>query len=254
MFSEGNDYDRGVNTFNPDGRLFQVEYAIEAIKLGSTVIAIQTSEGIAFGAEKRVGQKCLVASSIKKVVEISKVHVGAVSGLTADGDILIDKGRVEAQNYRFTYDEDMRTESLARRLCDFSMDFGSEGAPMSRPLGVAMLLGGLDRVDGGKKLVPRLFHLDPSGTLVSYRAKAIGAGAETAMSELSDEYNTSMSIKEAQNLIVRILKNVMEEKVTQKNVDLWTIEIVQDMESKVSPSIRKVMGDDLQIVLDSIDA
>ena len=46
MFLTRSEYDRGVNTFSPEGRLFQVEYAIEAIKLGSTAIGIQTSEGI----------------------------------------------------------------------------------------------------------------------------------------------------------------------------------------------------------------
>ncbi len=46
MFQTRSEYDRGVNTFSPEGRLFQVEYAIEAIKLGSTAIAIRTSEGV----------------------------------------------------------------------------------------------------------------------------------------------------------------------------------------------------------------
>merc|ERR1719367_534435 len=143
--ASGNDYDRGVNTFNPAGRLFQIEYAVQAIKLGSTVVGIQTSEGVVIGAEKRITQKCLIASSIKKIVELSNVQIAGLSGLTADGNILVDKGRVEAQYYKFTYNENIKTESLVRRMCDFSMDFGSEGAPMSRPLGVAMLVAGLDK-------------------------------------------------------------------------------------------------------------
>lgn len=44
MFMTRSEYDRGVNTFSPEGRLFQVEYAIEAIKLGSTAIGICTND------------------------------------------------------------------------------------------------------------------------------------------------------------------------------------------------------------------
>jgi 20S proteasome subunit alpha 5 len=46
MFMTRSEYDRGVNTFSPEGRLFQVEYAIEAIKFGTTAIGIMTPEGI----------------------------------------------------------------------------------------------------------------------------------------------------------------------------------------------------------------
>jgi len=54
MFQTRSEYDRGVNTFSPEGRLFQVEYAIEAIKLGSTALAISTKHGIVLAVEKRI--------------------------------------------------------------------------------------------------------------------------------------------------------------------------------------------------------
>merc|ERR1712224_279905 len=142
----GNDYDRGINTFNPEGRLFQVEYAVQAIKLGSTVIGIQTEQAIILGAEKKIKQKNLVESSVKKIVEISRVHLAGLSGLTADGTILVKEARIEAQNHHFSYNENIPTQSLVRRMCDFSMNFGSDESFMSRPLGVSMLIGGLDHL------------------------------------------------------------------------------------------------------------
>merc|ERR1719343_653540 len=90
------------------------------------------------------------------------------------------------------------------------MDFGAEGAPMSRPLGVSMLVAGMDKGRKGE-LIPKLYHLDPSGTYIEYRAKAIGAGEETAMDALTDKYNTSMTLAEAMTNCVEILKAVMEE-------------------------------------------
>lgn len=69
------EYDRGVNMFSPEGRIFQVEYAIEAIKLGSTAIGIKTSEGIVLAVEKRITSPLIEPSSIEKIFEVD-THVG----------------------------------------------------------------------------------------------------------------------------------------------------------------------------------
>lgn len=91
MFLTRSEYDRGVNTFSPEGRLFQVEYAIEAIKLGSTAIGISTSEGVVLAVEKRITSPLMVPSTIEKIVEVDK-HIGcAFSGLMADARTLIDR-------------------------------------------------------------------------------------------------------------------------------------------------------------------
>lgn len=91
MFLTRSEYDRGVNTFSPEGRLFQVEYAIEAIKLGSTAIGICTSEGVILAVEKRITSPLMESTTIEKIVEVDK-HIGcAVSGLMADSRTMIDR-------------------------------------------------------------------------------------------------------------------------------------------------------------------
>ncbi|KAL4446349.1 hypothetical protein ABPG77_003156 [Micractinium sp. CCAP 211/92] len=218
MFLTRSEYDRGVNTFSPEGRLFQVEYAIEAIKLGSTAIAVRTDEGVVMAVEKRVTSPLLEPSSIEKVAEIDE-HIGvAMSGLTADARTLIDHGRVETQQHRFTYNEPMPLESVTQSLCDLALRFGEdeEGeVGMSRPFGVALLVAGWD-AEGG----PVLFHTDPSGTYVQYEAKAIGSGSEGAQTALQESYRKDMTLKEAEVLALSTLKQVMEEKVTATNVDI----------------------------------
>lgn len=147
MFLTRSEYDRGVNTFSPEGRLFQVEYAIEAIKLGSTAIGIQTSEGVCLAVEKRITSPLMEPSSIEKIVEID-AHIGcAMSGLIADAKTLIDKARVETQNHWFTYNETMTVESVTQAVSNLALQFGEEDADpgaMSRPFGVALLFGGVD--------------------------------------------------------------------------------------------------------------
>lgn len=127
MFATKGEYDSGVNTFSPEGRLFQVEYAIEAIKLGSTAIGICTKEGIILAVEKRLESKLLEASSIHKIVEIDR-HIGcAQSGLTADATTLVERARVEATQHTFTYDEPMPVRSLTQAICDMALSFGEGG-------------------------------------------------------------------------------------------------------------------------------
>merc|ERR1712012_456685 len=181
MFLTRSEYDRSVNTFSPEGGLFQVEYAIEAIKLGSTAIGLQTSEGVVLAVEKRVTSPLIEASSIEKIMEVDKHIACAMSGLIADSKTLIDKARVEAQNHWFTYNETMNIESVTQAVSNLALQFGDDDAEkgaMSRPFGVALLFAGVDEKG------PRLFHMDPSGTYIKYDAKAIGSGSEGAQQAL----------------------------------------------------------------------
>jgi len=220
MFLTRSEYDRGVNTFSPEGRLFQVEYAIEAIKLGSTAIGIQTVEGVVLAVEKRVTSTLIVPSSIEKIMEID-THIGcAMSGLIADSRTLIDKARIEAQNHWFTYNERMRVESVTQAVSNMALQFGDDDADpgaMSRPFGVALLFAGCD--DDG----PQLFHMDPSGTFLQYDAKAIGSGSEGAQQSLQEVYHKSMKLDEACLESLKILKQVMEEKLTSTNIEMATV-------------------------------
>lgn len=223
MFLTRSEYDRGVNTFSPEGRLFQVEYAIEAIKLGSTAIGIKTSQGVVLAVERRLTSTLMEPSSLEKVVEIDAHIACAMSGLTADARTMIDRARVEAQNYWFTYNEPMPTESVTQAVCNLAMSFGETDSDttMSRPFGVSLLVAGIDRVGG--KAVPKLFHTDPSGTYIEYEAKAIGSGSEGAQSALQEDYHSSLTLEEAAKLSLTILKQVMEEKLGSSNVEIATV-------------------------------
>jgi len=221
MFS-GNRLDYGVNTFSQEGRLFQIEYALEAIKLGSTALGIQTKDGVLLAVEKRVESKLMVPSSNNKIMEIDS-HLGAVySGLQADGRTLIDYARVQSQSYWFTYDEAMPVQSVTSSVADHMMSFAgtddddedSRKKRMSRPFGVAFIVAGVD-----DNQEPSLFVIDPSGTTIRYLAVAVGAGGESAMSVLQDRYAKSMTLREAEDLAAEILKQVMEQKIASENCE-----------------------------------
>jgi 20S proteasome subunit alpha 5 len=115
----------------------------------------------------------------------------------------------------------MGVEALTQSICDLALGFG-EGAKkgekkMSRPFGVALLLAGHD--DRG----PQLFFSDPSGTYLEYRAKAIGAGSEGAQATLQDRYRDDLTLQGAEDLACEILKQVMEEKLGNQNVEVASV-------------------------------
>ncbi|KAI7258759.1 Proteasome subunit alpha, partial [Hortaea werneckii] len=217
------EYDRGINTFSPEGRLFQVEYSLEAIKLGSTAIGVTTAEGTVLGVEKRITSSLLETSSVEKVVEIDK-HIGcAMSGLQADARSMIEHARVTSQSHAFNYAEPIKVESCTQAICDLALRFGEsasgeeEESIMSRPFGVALLIAGYDE-DG-----PSLYHAEPSGTFYRYDAKAIGSGSEGAQAELQASYHKSLTLAEAEELVLKTLKQVMEEKLDANNVQVASV-------------------------------
>eukprot|EP01126_Amoeba_proteus_P028561 TRINITY_DN2816_c0_g1_i4.p1 TRINITY_DN2816_c0_g1~~TRINITY_DN2816_c0_g1_i4.p1 ORF type:complete len:173 (+),score=38.17 TRINITY_DN2816_c0_g1_i4:293-811(+) len=145
-----------------------------------------------------------------------------MSGLTADARTLIDHARVDAQNYRFTYDEPISVQSLTQSICDLALRFGEDRDDedsMSRPFGVALLMGGVDETG------PILFHMDPSGTFLEYKAMAIGAGSEGAQQHLEKEFYDSLSLVEAKILALQVLKQVMEEKLESHNIEIGVVSV-----------------------------
>lgn len=222
MFLTRTEYDRGVNTFSPEGRLFQVEYAIEATKLGSTGIGIKTSEGVVMAVEKRVNSTLIIPSSIEKIFEVDKHIACAVSGLVADARTLIERARTEAAHHWFVYNEKMTIEDVTKAVSNLALAFGDddmESGAMSRPFGVALLFAGVDERG------PQLYHMDPSGTYIRYEAKAIGSGSEGAQQALQEIYHKNMTLHEGCKHALSILKQVMEEKLDSTNVEMATVSI-----------------------------
>ena len=170
---EKNEHDRNVNTFSNQGRLFQVEYAMKAVEQGYTTLGIQLKDAIILGAKKKIASKLQVPSSIENIMKINENTICTYSGLRSDVRALIETARVEAANHWFIFNEEMPVEAISLAVCDVALSFAekkkkqkqkNEKRVVSRPYGVAMLIGGIDS-DGE----PKLFKNDPSGIYVRYR-------------------------------------------------------------------------------------
>lgn len=210
-------YDRAITMFSPDGRLYQVEYAREAVKRGTTAIGIKCRTGVVLLVDKRVSSRLLEPSSIEKIFKIDE-HVGvASSGLVGDARALVERARVEAQSNRITYGEPIDIETLAKKLCDHMQTYTLFGG--ARPYGTALLIAGVDVSANGTPRY-RLFETDPSGTLLEYLATGIGIGRQSVMKLFESEYTEGMSAEEAVILGLKALHTATEGKLDMETVEI----------------------------------
>jgi len=201
VFAAPGAYDRAITVFSPDGRLFQVEYAMELVNRGATILGIRCSEGTILGAEENV-EPLEEAEYSWKIFKVDE-HIGAaIVGLSSDARILIDQARVYAQSNKLTYDEPIDVEVVTKRISDIKQLYTQHAGV--RPFGVSIIFGGVDKTGG------RVFYTHPSGTYRGYRATAVGAGRETVLSILKEEYREEMGLEEATKLAVKCLVKALE--------------------------------------------
>jgi len=211
----GAGYDRAITVFSPDGKLYQVQYAQEAVKRGLTALGIKIKDGVILAAEKRVRSRLVEKTSIEKIFQIDE-HIGAAaSGLIADARVLIDHSRIEAQINRLRYDEPISIQTLAKRIGDIQQMYTQHGGV--RPFGARLLIAGVDS-DG-----PHLFETDPSGVVAAYKSQAIGGGAQTVVKFLEHKYDENMPFDEAIKLAIDALKNVMEGEIVGEKMEMAII-------------------------------
>ena len=208
-------YDRAITVFSPDGRLFQVEYAREAVKRGTTALGIVYKEGVLLAVDKNITSKLLKGESVEKIFQIDE-HIGvATSGLVADARRLVDHARIIAQEERLTYGKPIDVQILTQEICDLKQAYTQFGG--ARPFGASLLIVGVD--DEGA----RLFETDPSGAFNELYATAIGGGKTEAESFLEKEYKEGLSFDEAVMLALKTLKKVGDKKISKETVDIYYI-------------------------------
>jgi proteasome alpha subunit len=201
VFAAPGAYDRAITVFSPDGRLFQVEYAMELVNRGATILGIKCFEGVVLGAEETV-EPLEETGSSWKIFKIDE-HIGAaIVGLSSDARVLIDQARIYAQSNRLTYDEPIDVEVVTKRICDIQQLYTQHAGV--RPFGVSLIFGGVDKTGN------RVFITHPSGTYKGHKATAVGAGRETVMNILKEEYREDMSLEDAVKLAVKCLVKTLE--------------------------------------------
>ena len=186
-------YDRAITVFSPDGRLYQVEYAIETVKRGTIALGIKTKYGIIFAADERP-RKLQVVDEPQKLFKIDQ-HIGiAAAGYIPDARSQVDDARFFSQSSKIVYDESVSVETVTKHIADQCQQYTQYAG--ARPIGVSLIIGGID--ENGNSL----FLTDPSGTYIPYNAVAIGADSDRVTEFLKKHYKPEMTLEESKMLAI----------------------------------------------------
>jgi len=237
-------YDRAITVFSPDGHLFQVEYAMEAVRRGSSAVGIRGKDCVVLAVERRALAKLQEPRTIRKIVPIDAHAVLAFAGLTADARVLINKARVEAQSHRLTCEDAPTIEYLARYIARTQQKYTQRGGV--RPFGIDTLLAGFTEPAEGESVgKPVLYQTDPAGTYSSWKAQVIGGRNVKSLREfLEKNYEDSMDEESCIKLAVQVLLEVVDSGA--KNMEICVVR---------SDNVKNIIPEaDVDVVVKSIEA
>ncbi len=225
MASRG--YDMTPTMYSPDGRIYQVEYAIETVKRGTLAIGIKCKDGVIIAVEENP-RALQVADITQKIFQVDQ-HIGvAAAGYIPDARVQVDNARFFSQSTKLTYDEPVEVETVAKHLADQCHQFTQYSGV--RPYGVALIIAGVDQKGGS------IYVTDPSGTYVSYAAVAIGASSEEVTDFFEKNYKTEISLEEGAVLATAAINLKSEKKDGVKHVKMSWIKLDKKILEKIPES------------------
>ncbi|WP_433624491.1 archaeal proteasome endopeptidase complex subunit alpha [Halomicrococcus sp. NG-SE-24] len=232
-------YDRGITIFSPDGRLYQVEYAREAVKRGTPCIGVRTNDGVVLTVDKYIRSQLMERESIEKLHKVDD-HIGIASaGHVADARQLIDFARQQAQVNRLRYGEPVGVETLTKQVTDHMQQYTQVGG--ARPFGAALLIGGID--DGE----PRLYETDPSGTPNEWKANAIGADRSDIQDYLEENYTDDLDLDGGITLSLEALAQSKDEELDPEGFSVATIDVETER-------YERIETDELETYVQELDS
>lgn len=218
-------YDMTPTMYSPDGRIYQVEYAIETVKRGTLAIGIKAKDGIIMAVEE-IPRKLQAAGITQKIFQVDD-HIGvAAAGYIPDARTQVDDARSFSQSHRLIYDMQVDVETVAKHLADKCHQYTQYSGV--RPFGVSLIISGVDQRGN------LIYVTDPSGTYVSYAAVAIGAGSEDVNAFLEKNYKDGMSIDEASALAIAAIDLKSEQKDGMKHIKMAKITTDKKVIEKIS--------------------
>ncbi|WVN88713.1 uncharacterized protein L203_103926 [Cryptococcus depauperatus CBS 7841] len=228
-------YDRALTVFSPDGHLFQVEYALEAVKRGTCAVGVRGKSCIVLGVEKKSALQLQDPRTVRKVAVLDNHVCVAFAGLTADGRILIDKARTECQSHRLTVEDPVSVEYITKYISSIQQRYTQSGGV--RPFGISALVVGFDHND----TTPRLYSTEPSGIYSAWKACSIGRASKTVREFLEKNFVEDLESDAAIKLTVKSLLEVVQ--TGAKNIEITVIEshgVVKNLDQSV---VERIVGE-----------
>ncbi|KAF1809605.1 proteasome subunit alpha [Eremomyces bilateralis CBS 781.70] len=225
-------YDRALSVFSPDGHVFQVEYALEAVKRGTCAVGVKGQDIVVLGCEKRSAMKLQDTRITPSKICLVDNHVAlAFAGLHADARILVDKARLEAQSHRLTVEDPVSIEYITKYIAGVQQRYTQSGGV--RPFGISTLIVGFDKNDK----TPFLYQTEPSGIYSAWKANAIGRSSKTVREFLERNHKPDMNREDTIKLTVKSLLEVVQ--TGAKNIEIAIMAPGKPVEMLADDAIEK---------------
>jgi proteasome alpha subunit len=215
MNEERESYDQSITIYSPDGRMFQVEYAREAVKKGSISVGLTYKDGVIIMVQKRLPSTLIIPESVEKIFQIENYMACSTAGLIADARVLVDYAREDAADYKIKYNETMPVLEVVKRISNIKRIYTQYGGV--RPFGVSFLIGGIDPTG------VQLYETDPSGAYKKYQAGAIGENKKEVESIFEDNYKDNMTFKKAIKLALGAIATTNKADIKDINIEIITL-------------------------------
>lgn len=246
-------YSFSLTTFSPNGKLIQIEYALQAVNAGVTSVGIKAQNGIVLATEKKRTSELVDGETLTKIAAVTP-DVGVVySGMGPDFRVLVDKARKLAHsNYKMVYQEYPPTRAVVKEIARTVQEATQAGGV--RPFGVSLLVAGYDAHSGYQ-----LYQIDPSGSYYPWKATAIGKGSSSAKTFLEKRWNEELELEDAIHITLLTLKESIEGEMTGDNVEICIVGLPNDDQlgfqgvvGAEGPRFRSLSPQEIQDRLDSL--
>ena len=208
------DSDFSLTTFQQDGKLGQIEYALKAVSLGGQCVGIKAKNGSVIACESKPPSPLAERSTNQKVQMINE-SVGCVySGLSTDFHVLLKSLRKTAMKYKLRYDVEMPTREVVKAAASVMQEYTQSGGV--RPFGVSLLVIGWENT-------PTLWQVDPSGTFWAWKATALGKRSESSRTFLERRYNDDLSVDDAIHTAISTLKEGFDGQLTADLIEIGIV-------------------------------
>lgn len=207
-------YSFSLTTFDPNGKLHQIEHALATAKKGDSALGIKTKDGVVLACEKKVPSALMDETTFKKIENISS-EVGCVyAGMSTDAKVLLRQGRKRAQAYKATFGDEIPCSQCIRELADIMQEFTQSGGV--RPFGCSLMVAGYDAI----RKEAQLYQVDPSGTYFGWKASAIGLNSQNMKTFLEKRYTEDGELEDAIQCAILTLKEGFEGEMTEENIEI----------------------------------